>query len=360
LLWISALNGRWNKFPGGMEMHTLRAVLVVAACWLTTVAALAAEDDGALSQDFTLDGPSFSALLLQDPLKTDFDLMLLLSCSKPGVVLDTVGLNAAPVGAWVVHIAADGHVTFQVFDPALKSPWRTASGWHVMTSKEAVAPGDIGLVELTAQGLQITFQVELGEPLVLPLRVPLSGDPIWVGDFPGDDHWGAGYGIHPAMTGRLMVNLTRGSAATPGPPAPPIEPEVAEADAGPSTAAPDPVPDPPTPTPQTATSAPPQPAPTPTRGATEDLEAVCAKVEAALRAGNLEALLPLIHPSRREALGVALAACAKDLPKLGEWLATRKLVSQDQTQAEYEVAVEDARLCVRFARADGQWWLLSL
>ena len=83
-------------------------------------------------------------------------------------------------------------------------------------------------------------------------------------------------------------------------------------------------------------------------------------MEAALKASDLEALLALTYPSRREALGLALAASVDDMPKLGEWLAGRKLASQNEAQAEYEVAVEEARLCVQFAKSEGRWWLLSL
>jgi hypothetical protein len=59
-------------------------------------------------------------------------------------------------------------------------------------------------------------------------------------------------------------------------------------------------------------------------------------------------------------MSVALGASAGDMPTLAEWLAKRRLVSQDETQAEYEVAVDDARLSVRFAKSEGKWWLLSL
>ncbi len=306
-------------------------VLVVLMLILVTVT-FPAEGAGELSEGFDLDGPAFGRLLLEAFPQTDFQLGLLVGYTRPGVILDTVGLNAAPVGAWAMLVDGEGHITFQVYAPELQSPWRADSGWHVMRSTQAVAPGRPGIITLTVRGLDIELSVELGAPQKLRLGRPLSGESVWVGDFPGDNHWGEEFNIHPAMTGRLMVSLKR-LAPTPSP-----------------------------------TEAPPTPPPTPptspvTISATEpgdDLAVVAAGVEAALKAGDLEAVLALTHPSRREALGVALAASVDDMPKLGEWLAGRKLASQTEAQAEYEVTVEEALLCVQFAESEGKWWLLSL
>jgi len=459
---------------------------------LFTVFAMVAfpEDDGSeVTLNLDLPSPSFSRLLAQASPKTDFDIHLLLGYTKAGVILDTVGLNAAKAGAWAIQIDPQGHVLLQVYDPDNLSPWRDASGWHTVRSREMIEPGAAGVVTVSARGLRLTLSVQSGEAQVLKLRVPLSGEPLWVGDFPGDDHWGEGLNIHPAMTGRLMVRLGRVTVEGPAPVTPTPAPTersappraqdrkpadnvldetgtVSAADLGrirqmlstlrdkrqvqaavlvaaakmdalgnrpaelrqelfdagvlpresavfaftsdlkvryscdaalgdwlkstaPSTwkgipaelplaeqivqfiaalagvdaqetseSAPTPVQ---APVPGTTT---PQPKPTtsspPSQAARDELDAVAAKVEAALKASSIDALLAVIHPSRREALGLALAASVSDLPKLGEWLALRKLASVDQSRAEYEVAVEGTSLSVQFARAEGKWWLLSL
>lgn len=56
----------------------------------------------------------------------------------------------------------------------------------------------------------MALQLDGAERESLSLSTPLSGEPLWLGDFPGDDNWGARYNIHPAMTGTLTVRVLGG------------------------------------------------------------------------------------------------------------------------------------------------------
>ena len=96
-------------------------VLVLLMLPLAT-ATLADDGAGEVVASFDLDGPAFGRLLLEEPPKTDFELTLLIAPTRPGVILDTVGINAAPVGAWVMLVDGEGHITFQVYAPELQSP----------------------------------------------------------------------------------------------------------------------------------------------------------------------------------------------------------------------------------------------
>jgi hypothetical protein len=291
---------------------------------------------GEVMANHTLDSPSYSSQLLSKLPPGDFELTLLVGYTKPGVVLDTVGLNAAPVGAWAVRVEAEGQLTFQVYDPGLQSQWRNQSGWHILQSTGKIKPGSVAYAVLTVRGLALTWAVDAQPALKLQLARPLANVPVWVGDFPGDDHWGNKYHIHPAMTGRLMVQFKPQGGSQP-----PVKPPGGDPVKPPGG---DPV-KPPQGDPVTVKSDPGQ---------------VIAKVEAALKAGDMTALLALIQPARREALGTALEASRDDLPKLGAWLAQRQKGAHSATVAEYIVTIEGEQLAVRLVKTENTWWLESL
>lgn len=317
-------------------MNVHRTSLPMQLCALLLVAGLSFGDNATeITANFTSDSPAFSHVLIEKSPVTDFELTLAIAYDRPGVVLDMVGLNAAKPGTWAVVIDPDGHIVFQVYGPQFQSPWHTASGWHVMRSVRSVAPNTIAIVTMEVRGLDVAFTVDGAEPLTMRLGQPLLDQPVWVGDFPGDDHWGEGHAIHPAFTGRLLANLRSGpqpQAPATGPAAPPAT-ETAPL--------------------QTSSAS-----STPT--AEGDLQAAASKLEAALRAADLDTLTALIHPSRREMLSLAMTANAEAMPKLGEWFGQRSLKRNDNVQAEYEVIVDETALTVKFVKSDEEWWLLSL
>jgi hypothetical protein len=67
-------------------------------------------------------------------------------------------------------------------------------------------------VALELGGPRNRLVVEGAEEAVVDLGTPLSGEPVWVGDYPGDDHFGPRFNIHPGMVGAVTV-LYLGSAA---------------------------------------------------------------------------------------------------------------------------------------------------
>lgn len=283
---------------------------------------------GDVMANHTLDSPSYSSQLLPGLPPGDFELTLLVGYTKPGIALDTVGLNAAPVGAWAVRVEAEGQLTFQIYDPQLQSAYRNQSGWHILQSSGKIKPGSVALATLTVRGLELSWAVDAQPALKLKLARPLANVPVWVGDFPGDDHWGNKYHIHPAMTGRLMVQFKpQGSSQ------PPVKPPGG-----------DPV----------------KPPPGDPVTVKNDPEQVIAKVEAALKAGDMAALLALIQPVRREALGSALEASREDWPQLAAWLAQRQKGEHSATAAEYIVTIKGEQLAVRLVKVENTWWLASL
>lgn len=310
-------------------MNRILTVSIIGLLVLLATGLWAQGNAGEVTVNHTLDSASYSSQLLSKLPPGDFELTLLLGYTKPGVVLDTVGINAAPVGAWTVRVEGEGQLTFQIYDPQLQSAYRNQSGWHILQSSGKIKPGSVAYAVLTVRGLDLTWAVDAQPPQKLRLARPLASGPVWVGDFPGDDKWGSKYNIHPAMTGRLMLQFkpqggSQPPVKPPGGSQPPIKPPG------------DPV------------------------TVKNDPEQVIAKVEAALKAGDMAGLRVLIQPVRREALGSALEASREDWPKLAAWLAQRQKGEQSATAAEYIVTIKGEQLFVRLVKTEGNWWLASL
>jgi hypothetical protein len=126
-----------------------------------------------------------------------------LTFSKPGVILDTVGINAADTGDFVIRLQDDGRLVWQIYDPDLESDILQESGWHILESDIALEPGRWYDIEAIygIDGLVLLVDGELVASSSAFLM--LSGNPVYVGDYPGDDGWGEGYNIHPAFTGQI-------------------------------------------------------------------------------------------------------------------------------------------------------------
>lgn len=125
----------------------------------------------------------------------DFQIQLKVNLSAPGSVLDTVGIDAAPVGSWSLLASPDGHFTFNLWD---------GSSWSALTCDQPFKFNEDELI--TIRRVSGTLLVRVGTASVWAQRTtPLSGAPIYVGDYLPDEHWGSGYNIHQAALGSVSV-----------------------------------------------------------------------------------------------------------------------------------------------------------
>jgi len=152
-----------------------------------------------------LTSPSSSFLVARQYPRDNLALVLDVRFTKPGVLLDTVGINAAPVGSFAVHLDTNNRVMVSLYDPRTNTPGRDASGWHHLLSAEPLTAGTTHRLVIQAGRQGLSLQVDGGPVQRLPVTTPLSGEPIHAGDFPGDDHWGSKYNIHPALIGSATV-----------------------------------------------------------------------------------------------------------------------------------------------------------
>jgi len=83
---------------------------------------------------FHLSQKTDSWLLLAESPRNRFIADLEVTCLKPGTILDTVGINAAPRGSVSLWVGPDGKVYFHIYDPKAKSSVKMANGWHVVAS----------------------------------------------------------------------------------------------------------------------------------------------------------------------------------------------------------------------------------
>jgi hypothetical protein len=108
--------------------------------------------------------------------------------TRPGTILDTVGLNAASPGSFSLVAQPDGRLAWCVYAPDVNSPSRDVSGWHRLTS-DPVAPGAWHIVEIWYGRSGTQLIVDDRPQRLLDLTLPLSGAPLFVGDFPNDTNW---------------------------------------------------------------------------------------------------------------------------------------------------------------------------
>jgi len=152
-----------------------------------------------------LTGPTFSSLLTKSYPRTNLHIGLTVNYVKPGTILDTVGINAAPIGSFGVKIDGSGRPFIMIYDPGKQSAARTNNGWHVISAKTALPPGTDGTIDIDIGEKQIVLAVNGAVEKRVALKATLSGKPVYIGDIPDDDRWGPAYNIHPAMTGTVQV-----------------------------------------------------------------------------------------------------------------------------------------------------------
>ncbi len=136
-----------------------------------------------------------------DPARGEIALQL--TYTRPGVVLDSVGINAAKSGDFALAIASDGTLVWQVYRPRTTGPLRQANGWHVLRTERKLTLNQASLVQVQYGLPQTRVFVDQELWATSDTHLPLSGSPAFLGDFPGDDRWGARYNIHPSFAGEV-------------------------------------------------------------------------------------------------------------------------------------------------------------
>jgi hypothetical protein len=116
-----------------------------------------------------------------------------------------VGLNAAPVGSFAVHIGTDGKADFCIYDPGRDSSARGGSGWHILKGKTVLAPNTWHDLVVELKGGTIRLWADGRLEAETNLATDLSGEPVYVGDFKGDEHWGSGFNISQGLQGNITV-----------------------------------------------------------------------------------------------------------------------------------------------------------
>ncbi len=179
--------------------------LSCAALALGAASAMAAEwwDEAGLA--VKLSAPGSSQLVAEHYPADNVRLDLIVELSRPGTLLDTVGINGAATGDWQISVGDDLLPRLYVYAPQHGSAVATGNGWHVFTAVTPLKPGERHWLTLVVKdgdmGLVVNGRIEVQQAL----PVKLSGRPVYAGDFPGDDAWGEQYAIHPAAGANLHV-----------------------------------------------------------------------------------------------------------------------------------------------------------
>lgn len=161
----------------------------------------------ATPKGFILRSPKDAIMLdLKYPTR-DFELSVVLKWERAGSILDTVGIDAAPRGAWSLAVDDNGHILFQLYDPQSHSPVRAPNGWHVLRSKQTVARGEDVTVAIVHVGTNNRYLLYVGGELAAQVAVPtgLSGKPVYVGDYPLDAHWAPRYPTQKGFVGTVRI-----------------------------------------------------------------------------------------------------------------------------------------------------------
>jgi hypothetical protein len=154
---------------------------------------------------FALAGPSSNHLLADRYPRSGVRIELAVRYTQPGTILDTVGIAAAKTGSFAILILPTGHVQAQVYDPGQSSAAKIANGWHVMKSAAAIPKDNkTSVVFETWKG---DMALWVGGKLAsrINLATELSGDPVYLGDFPGDASFAPRYNTNTGMTGTVEV-----------------------------------------------------------------------------------------------------------------------------------------------------------
>ncbi len=183
-------------------MRHFKTWLGFAGCLLF---ALSSSAENAAETNFAFTSPSYSRLLLNRYPTTNLQFFLTLNYQKPGTILDTVGINGAPPGSFALVIDSDGSLLFRVYDKSQNSEGRQPDGWHLLRSTNTLAKGRFYNVAIEVRPNDIRMHINSRLHSRITLKTNLSGQPLFLGDFPGDDNYDPRYNIHPAMVGQVIV-----------------------------------------------------------------------------------------------------------------------------------------------------------
>lgn len=125
----------------------------------------------------------------------DFILECEVTMTTPGTIFDTIGLDAASVGDWTMAIEPDLHLVFRVWDG---SKWVLARSTSTVGSKPT-------RIRLSRRGRVFRLALENREEASLAFPGALVTSRLYVGDYRGDEHWGAAYRIHQGMVGSVTL-----------------------------------------------------------------------------------------------------------------------------------------------------------
>lgn len=192
-----------------MRLDLVGFIVVVAGCL-----GLSANPAGGagFDLDFTpvqydLTTTSASFQLSRGAPQIDVSMYFSLRFSQPGKIFDTVGIESASVGAWSLELQPDLRLRFSIFAPGASSPFAEASGWHRFSTQEALTAGveywiflDIINDEML---LLVTDNFNNQYYVFEHLPCKLANQPVYVGDYPGDNYLGEAYSIHSAFIGEL-------------------------------------------------------------------------------------------------------------------------------------------------------------
>jgi len=128
-------------------------------------------------------------------------LRLELRFSKPGSVLDTVGINPAKAGDFALWILPDNVLVWQIYHPVIASNVRAPNGWHILRSQGSLQPERWYSVEVTwgKRGARLVIDGKVHAQV--DVNLPLSGSEVFLGDFPGDSQWAPRYEVNRSFTG---------------------------------------------------------------------------------------------------------------------------------------------------------------
>lgn len=129
-------------------------------------------------------------------------LYLQVRIDSPGTILDTIGLNAAPIGSFALIALSDGRIEWRVYDPQRQTRGRDPNGWHVVRSDPA--PFGVWHDIQVQYGAGGTALIVDGMVYSLPeLVTTLSGQQVYIGDFPGDSRWEPRYNSKLGFAGEV-------------------------------------------------------------------------------------------------------------------------------------------------------------
>ena len=289
------------------------------------------------SEGFIMTGPSFSSLLAKDYPRSNLRISLTVNYTKPGTILDTVGINAAPLGSFILLIDGSGKPIFQIYDPGRQSPVRVPNGWHVIAADSVLSPGvdaalDIDIGE-NAVSLSVNGKVEKN----LAMSMILSGKPIYVGDIPDDDGWGARYNIHPAMTGSMRLRYLGAIPAAAATAVKPPEPTPKSPESAPKSPAGD--------------TLPPIPGPSGTRAT------ALQGIGAAMASGDPSTAAQVVTPAFRKDYQTVFTQHPEAMTRLFTMLSSARLVMEEGSYAEYAVTERGRNYIVVLEKLGDRWFL---